>query len=310
MKSFGLWMAILIASRAAVCGQAPDVPIQKQGRRQTQQEEEVSRESKALFSSGKAVKLAQVKDQLKRKSCELELPKPSTAKLSPREICVVARQSHVRIGWAYLCTECDDWHVNLAGGYFLNSNGVIATCYHVTQPEREIKDGCLVAVDDGGKIHGVVEILAANRYSDTCIARIEGEGFKPLPLNTNVYPGDIAYCYSDPLDHRGYFSQGIVNRFYQFPGRRPVTSPEGTAYAPMRLNVGTDWAPGSSGSAVLDEFGNAIGHVSTIATVTDEEVTDAPEKLDRRAIAYATMIVFHEAVGARDVLWLIKPKKE
>src|SRR5439155_12589641 len=118
---------------------------------------------------------------------------------------------------------------------------------------------------------GVSEVLAANRYSDTCIVRIEGKEFKPLALNTNAYPGDMAYCYSDPLDHRGYFSQGIINRFYQFPGRRPVSAPESAAYAPTRLNVSTDWAPGSSGSAVLDEFGNAIGHVSTIALSGEEE---------------------------------------
>jgi hypothetical protein len=305
-----IMVAITIGVSLAARGQAPEVPIQKQGRKQSREDDAVEKESKDFFSTGKAIKLAQVKEQLKRKSCEVDLPKPSTAKLSPREICVAARHSHVRVGWSYLCTQCDNWHINLAGGYFLTTNGVIATCYHVAQPDRDIKDGCLVAVDENGKVFGVAEVLAANRYSDTCILRIEGEGFKPLALNTNVYPGDLAYCYSDPLDHRGYFSEGIINRFYQFPGRRPITAPEGSSYAPMRLNVGTDWAPGSSGSAVLDECGNAIGHVSTIATVTDEEVTDTStnEKPDRRAIAYATMIVFHEAVGARDVLWLIKQR--
>ena len=33
----------------------------------------------------------------------------------------------------------------------------------------------------------------------------------------------------------------------------------------LRVNVSTDWAPGSSGSAVLDQCGNVIGHVSTIS---------------------------------------------
>jgi hypothetical protein len=305
--SISLLLLLLAANARA---QAPDVPIERQGRKQKQEEEEISQKSKELFSEGKAIKLAGIKEQLKRKTCDLTLPKASAAKLSSREIWNVARHAHVRVGWAYLCSRCDDWHVNLAGGYFITADGVIATCYHVAQPDRDIKDGCLVAVDDSGKVFGVSEVLAANRYSDTCIVRIEGKTFKPLSLNTNVYPGDIAYCYSDPLDHRGYFSQGIINRFYQFPGRRPVSAPESIAYAPTRLNVGTDWAPGSSGSAVLDECGNAIGHVSTIATYTDEEMVDTAEKperpSDRRAITYSTMIVFHEAVGASDVLWLIK----
>jgi hypothetical protein len=137
---------------------------------------------------------------------------------------------------------------------------------------------------------------------------VTGEGFKPvpLPLSTNVYPGDMAFCFSDPLLNRGYFSSGIVNRFYQFPGRRPIDAPPTAAYAPIRLNVGTDWAPGSSGSAVLDDCGNAIGHVSTIGAVTEDEAAETDTGYLR--IRGPTMIVFHEAVAARDVLRLIRAK--
>ncbi len=121
-------------------------------------------------------------------------------------------------------------------------------------------------------------------------------------MNTNVYPGDTAYCYSDPLDHRGFFSQGIVNRFYQFPGRRPFSAPASAAYAPTRLDVATAWAPGSSGSAVLDECGNVIGHVSTIAAFGEGEPSDAQPSAPA---VQPAMIVFHEAVSARDVLRLV-----
>jgi hypothetical protein len=166
-----------------------------------------------------------------------------------------------------------------------------------------LKEGCLVAANEDSKVWPVTEVLAANKYSDASILRVAGEGLVPLPLNTNVFPGDAAYCYSDPLDHRGYFSSGIVNRFYTFPGRRPVSAPKNSWFAPTRLNVSTDWAPGSSGSAVLDECGNAIGHVSTIATLSDTEEADA----ETHSVG-PTMIIFHEAVAARDVLTLIKPK--
>ena len=70
----------------------------------------------------------------------------------------------------------------------------------------------------------------------------------------------------------------------------------------MRLNVSTDWAPGSSGSAVLDEYGNVIGHVSTIATATEEEDVEAGVL----RFPGPTMIVFHEAVAARDMLMLVR----
>ncbi|HEY5912003.1 MAG TPA: serine protease [Verrucomicrobiae bacterium] len=296
-------LAIAVAGPVCpgVLAQAPDVPIYKQGRKESEQEDKISAAAKELYRGGRAANLEEIKEQLKRNSCRLSLPEVANKKLSPREICINARRSHLRVGWCYLCGKCDQWHVNLAGGYTITANGAVATCYHVVQPGKEVKEGCLVAADEDGRVFAVKEVLAANRYADACIVVIDAKDFVPLPLNTNVYPGDIAYCFSDPQDHRGYFSHGVVNRFYQFPGRRPVSAAPSAAYAPTRLNVSTDWAPGSSGSAVLDEFGNAIGHVSTISVIEDEESTEA----DKPNASGPTMIVFHEAVSAKDVLRLI-----
>jgi hypothetical protein len=302
-----LFVVVLVwASQASpLPAQAPDVPLFKQGRRELQYEDSIAAASKQLFAGTNVLKLKQVKEQLKRSSCQLDLPIPNTKKLSSREVYDTSRQAHIRLGWAFICDKCDQWHVNLAGAYPISTDGAVATCYHVVKPGQEIREGCLVAADEEGGVFPVMEILAANRYSDSAIVRVAGAHFKPLPLNTNVHPGDPAYCYSDPLDHRGYFSTGIVNRFYQFPGRRSFSAPASAAFAPTRLNVGTDWAPGSSGSAVLDECGNAIGHVSTIGVLSDEEVS---EDGDSR-LPGPTMIVFHEAVAARDVLLLITPSK-
>jgi hypothetical protein len=206
--------------------------------------------------------------------------------LPAREICVAARRSHLRIGWSYLCPKCGKWHVNLAGGYWLTADGAAVTCFHVVESGHDLKEGCLVALDEAGKVLPVVEVLAAKQESDACIVRVAGEEPTPLALNTNIYPGDTVYCYSDPVEHRDYFSAGIVNRFYR----------------PTRINVSTDWAPGSSGSAILDECGNVIGHVSTISAFTDE----ANPKPQPAPTAKSTEIVFHEAVSARDVMRLIR----
>jgi hypothetical protein len=282
------------------------VAIYHEGRRQTQAEAKLTSEAKDLFVSGKALKLSAVKEQLKRTTCELALQSPAKVKRTPRDLCLAGRNSHLRVGWSFLCPKCDDWHINLAGGYVLTADGAVGTCYHVAQPGREVKDGCLVAADDEGHLYPVTEILAANRFTDACILRVAAQGLKPLALNTNVYPGDAAYCFSDPLDHRGYFSQGIVNRFYQVPGRRRFSAPASATFTPVRLNVSTDWAPGSSGSAVLDECGNVIGHVSTISSFADEEGGDTPEE---PVVTGPTMIIFHEAVSAHDILALVKAGK-
>ncbi len=303
--AFGIKIACVIAVAAAGCflagAQAPGVPICSQPRQESQDRASLLNAAKQLFNGGDALRAPEVRKQLKRTSCRMTLPDASATKLPAREICIAARHSHLRIGWSYLCNKCGKWHLNLAGGYALTAGGAAATCFHVVEPGRELREGCLVAVDETGTALPVTEVLAANRDSDACIVRVGGATLTPLPLNTNLYPGDPVYCYSDPAGHRDYFSAGIVNRFYQLPGGQ--SSAVATA---TRINVSTEWAPGSSGSAVLDECGNAIGHVTKISAVPNQP---APKAQDSHTETPAA-IVFHEAVSARDVLRLIRPKKD
>jgi hypothetical protein len=302
-------LAGIIAFAAAGCfrahAQAPGVPICSQTSKESQSEGRLVKEAKELFTANRAVKLAQVRPQLERSSCQLTLPKASKRKLPAREICIAARQSHLRVGWSYLCDKCGNWHLNLAGGYLLTKKGAAATCFHVIEPGPEVRDGCLVAVDEKGTVFPVAEVLAADRESDACIVQVAGGDFKPLPLNTQVYPGDTVYCYSDPTEHRDYFSAGIVNRFYKLGASHRASGRASGGGAPTRINVSTDWAQGSSGSAVLDECGNVVGHVAIISTLRDES---KPKEKDSSA-ERATVMVFHEAVSAWDVLRLTRPRR-
>ena len=298
-----LIVAIATAGYVHASAQAPNVPICNQDRPEAQSKTDIIDAAKALISKGGALSIAAARKQLKRTSCQLTLPEASTTRLPAREICVAARRSHLRIGWSYLCPKCGKWHVNLAGGYWLTADGAAVTCFHVVEPGHDLKEGGLVALDEAGKILPVVEVLAAKQDSDACIVRVAGEGLTPLALNTNIYPGDTVYCYSDPVEHRDYFSAGIVNRFYRPAGSRPAGSRATATAGPTRINVSTDWAPGSSGSAILDDCGNVIGHVSTISAFTDE----ANPKTQPAPAAKSTEIVFHEAVSARDVMRLIRP---
>jgi hypothetical protein len=299
-------IAIAVAGCCRAQAQAPGVPICDHAHQEAQYKTALLNTARELFAGGDALKPAKARQQLKRTSCKLALPEAGTQRLPAREICIAARQSHLCVGWSYLCPKCGNWHLNLAGGYALTTNGAVATCFHVVEPGRDVRDGCLVAVDEEGTVLPVAEVLAANRESDACIVRVAGNGFKPLPLSTNVYPGDTAYCYSDPADHRDYFSAGIVNRFYQLGESRPADARGSAAIAPTRINVSTDWAPGSSGSAVLDDCGNAIGHVAKISAVADDATPKAQDAHADRPAA----IVFHEAVSARDVLRLTRPRRD
>ena len=307
--AFRIKLATLLAVMATEClpagAQAPGVPFCTQAGQESPYKARLLNAAKDLYTKGEALKMDQARKQLTRTLCPLTLPAASTKKLPARQVCVVARHSHLRLGWMFLCDKCGKWHLNLSGGYALTSGGAVATCCHVVNPGPGMREGCLVAVDEQETVLPVVEVLAANYDSDACIVRVPGSRLRPLPLNTNVYPGDAAYCYSDPAQHRDYFSAGIVNRFYQLALAPPAGARSAFAHTITRINVSTDWAPGSSGSAVLDDCGNAIGHVVSISSVRDEPASQWQDAQTEKPAA----MVFHEAVSARDVLLLTRPRR-
>ncbi len=223
------------------------------------------------------------------------LPPASTGAKSSRDIARLARNTHLRAGWFYRCTKCDHWHLNLAGAYAIATD-VVATANHVLEPPTTLKEGWLIIADEQNNIYKTTSILGTDAPADAALLRIAGGGLTPLPLRAEVELGEAVYCFSDPLKHRGYFSAGIVNRFYGINDSK--------APALQRINVSTDWAQGSSGAAILDESGNAVGHVARIQTfnsMTDQQTG---------AKAPGTTIVLHEAIPAAVILQLIKRTNE
>ena len=307
----GIWCCGLVGMTlcggvVSVLAQAPGVEIVRD---KGEQFKMLVKKANELMEDSALLSLDAVKKQLDRKSCKIELPEAYTKKLTDREIWKRSKAAHVRVGWHYRCKRCDNWHQNLAGGYFINTNGAVATCYHVIEKgEEAYREGYLVAANDKGDLFPVLEILAADEVTDTAIIRVKVEGeVAHLPLNANTYPGDYAWCYSDPLGRSGYFSKGMINRFYVYKQKGRKES--------SRIEVSVDWAPGSSGAAILDEFGNAIGHVSAISSAGSKHNKPVVRKGESstnkvtKVSAYAAnpVIVFHCASRAADVLSLVDP---
>lgn len=314
MKLLFLFLT-LTASGLCCYGQAPGVPIEVE--EEWTGDKAILARAAVLRESNKLVPQEQMVKWLAKPVPEpVTLPPARTTELKRPDIYETARLSRVRVGWYYKCEDCKAWHTDLAGGYPVTADGVIATCLHVAEPLPEVKEGFMIVVDTKGNVFPVTSVIAANKAMDSCLLRAAGT-FVPLPLNDQVRPGDAAYCLSDPLGYNGYFSEGMVNRFYRMPDE------EGTPDELLRLNVSTDWAPGSSGSPVLDQCGNVIGHVSTIAALTEEPEEEAEEQPDFKtspadgkkleeapaeedAYAPGTQIVLHEASPARAVMQLAK----
>jgi thiol-disulfide isomerase/thioredoxin len=331
-------LAPLLAA-ATLHAQAPGVPIETNG--SLLKNAPLLEKAKVLREGGKLVlDIDKVKEQLATPvAAALELPAVSTKALAGREVAERARAGYLRVGWYYLCRKCDHWHLNLAGGYAI-AKGAVTTCHHCVTPGNDMREGYFIAVDHKGDVLPVTAVLAKSQTLDAAILRIEGGNYTPLPLNDNVAPGDVAYCYSEPLGQHGYFSQGIVNRFYWRTANKGATPGSLDELKNLRVNVSTDWAPGSSGAAVLDQCGNAIGHVSTISPLregpragrtadapaekTEEKPADKPadktaEKTEEKKptpaptprvdrFGGATLITLHEAVPARSIKALADQK--
>lgn len=227
---------------------------------------------------------------LKPRPQTIELPPASADRLPREEIATLARRANLRVGYCYLCLNCDDWHLRLAGGYSIAPN-VVATCDHVLDSSAKMREGHLVVADQQGNVFPVKSVIARSAAMDAALIRVEGADFSPLPLNAEVSQGASAFCYSSPLGQRGYFSEGIVNRFFWAPAYSEGEMHDLDVARHLRVNFSTDWAPGSSGSAVLDQAGNVIGHVSTISGLSGKRNAGA-------------MLTLHSGIPARAVKML------
>src|SRR5262249_3837212 len=93
-------------------------------------------------------------------------------------------------------------------------------------------------------------------------------GLKPLALRSDVRAGERIYCLSHPGENHFMFTQGMVARLNrrrdELPDDRdPIKS---ILSRPLLfLNVTAEFAPGSSGAAIVDESANVVGQVSSIA---------------------------------------------
>lgn len=337
-RSFASSLAVVLVLATAVVAQAPDVPIRPQTLQGLRAEDEaIGKQIADLIAAERLATTTTVEGWCKAPTPRaLELPKPHTQELTPPKIAERAHKAQLRVGWCFLCTHCDHWHTAMGCGYALTTDGAIATCAHALQrPPMEVRDARLVVVTPDGVVHPVTSVLACDDAMDAAIVGIDvaaaATPLVPLPLATDVRPGDRAYCWSRPLEQRDFFGAGMVNRFYL---DRDVAEEHGRDSLPflaaVRMDVDMPWAPGSSGAALLDQCGNAIGHVSEIRPLNNgmpapgmngavgaaeaaKRREEADPELDQPAKlgdleARTTMITLHVAVPVRGVQFLATSK--
>jgi len=238
------------------------------------------RESKATTKGEDLIK------QLSRKTCKLKLNKPGNKKLSTAEIVKRYRKGVVVVSGYYKCKRCPNWHSSAASGFMLTKDGVFCTSYHVV--ENKDNDTLVIMTGDG-RIAPVLEVLAANKRTDLAILRVAGENYTPLPVATDAIPGEKVRVLSHP-DKRFYtLSEGIISR--RWLDQRPDRG------ARSMLAITADFAKGSSGAPVFNEYGAVIGSVNN---------TQSTYYSVNKGVKDNLQMVFKNCVSMRHLLELIE----
>ena len=240
-------------------------------------------DGREMVRSGKTCTNLQA--QLDRKSCRLQLPRPTTRQINSAaaaraEPCVAV------VGKFYKCGKCSQTHLATASGFIISESGAMVTCLHVIKAERTLG---LVALTRNGRLWPVREVLAVDALNDLVIVQLVGSGFAALPVSTNAPVGSPVTILSHPENHYFMLTAGLVSRYF--------SSTKKQATIPM-MAVTADFAKGSSGAPVLNEYGSVVGVVNNTQSIYYDSDHGQPENFQ---------MTVRNCTPAQMLLKMIKP---
>lgn len=204
------------------------------------------------------VLLTTLEGQLSRTSAVVKLARPQTSDREWSSVYERVLDSVLIVGQLYKCERCSKWHMACASGSIISADGVLLTNYHVVESERGEVMG---AMRLDGTFFPIVEVLAANKREDVALVRLEGEGFKALPVLGDKPVGSSIAVLSHPDQSYYTMTQGIISRYCAEP-----IAPRSKAHR-RNMMITADYAKGSSGAPVFDNCGNVVGLASSTVSV-------------------------------------------
>ena len=202
------------------------------------------------------------------KTCTVTtLPVPSR-KLVAETIYARERAGVVIIGAIPIAQKHHDSQPVLASGFVIHKDGLIVSNAHVIEAFRDMK--AIGVMTSDGRVFPVKAVLAADMLNDVAVLKIEATDLTPLPLARSVPVGATVYCFSHPVmncmgTEHGFFAftQGIISGRYRtkLMGDEPVNV----------LTITADYAQGSSGGPILNEYGAVVGIVCQTLAIHDDD---------------------------------------
>ncbi len=210
----------------------------------------ISRELARLKDEAQGLPLADFQEQLRRRTCTLELAPPAATKMTAEEIFRRNRRAVVIV--VHLMADGQQTH---ATGFVLDGSGVIATNYHVVDKPKAIVRGVLTA---DGDMFPITEVLAADKAGDVVLLKIDATDLPATSLSTADAEGAAVTLISHPNMSYYTLTQGYITRYWADTQHGRVT---------LRMGVTAEFAGGSSGAPLFNASGNVAGIVSSTANV-------------------------------------------
>ncbi|SFW84537.1 S1 family peptidase [Chitinophaga sancti] len=183
----------------------------------------------------------------------------------------LAKQLHeqVFVIWKFFRkTETNIEGISIAATAFpINEDGTMVTNQHVFEvllkktPEFYEMDSTLFLSDVNGNVFSIDKILSCDENADLAlftIKNVHAVKIHPLALGNDAPVGTPVYLLSHPEGFPYYFSSGQVARNAKYG--------EFGAYT-ERMDITADYAIGSSGGPIVNEFGALIGVVSSTHSI-------------------------------------------
>lgn len=136
-------------------------------------------------------------------------------------------------------------------GFVIAEGGHIMTCAHVVEGANNITLRTLDGAEHEAKV------VLKDEESDWCLLNAPLVSGKPIPLtqSENIGVGMTLYNMAYPLS-------GILENISPVAGSGNLASIQGMGGNPKHMQITVPINPGSSGSPVLDEYGNWVGLAS------------------------------------------------
>lgn len=171
---------------------------------------------------------------------KIEAPSSDETTLSNGEIYEMIKDSMVRID-AY---DKTGHKFSLGSGFFISSDGKIATNYHVLECAYSLK----VTLYSDESTYTVTKVLGYNKAEDVAVIQIEKQNIPYLEISTEpVKTGDTVYTIGCPRGVMDIFTAGIVSN--------PSVEVGGIDCIAITAPI----SPGNSGGPLLDAEGKVIG---------------------------------------------------